>query len=355
MLTARNTILKTRRSSRFSGNLVRLMIALPIILSMLGGCVIPPRRVVFNETPLIPFCKVTRNFPCSLYRLAAGDVLEFLYLTTPRVTATPYKVSVRDLLDVEFAYHPELNRTVRVRPDGMISIPRKHDVYVAGMTPDQISNKLRRIYADTFKSPEITVTVREFNAELEEVQKSIATAPYGQARVVAVGPDGHLALPFISDVKAEGYTVPQLTQAVNKRYAKLLPNVRVSVILQKVLGNLVFVDGEIKRPGVFNVRRPTTVQQAIAMAGGLKTTAEPRTVLVVSKGPDGRFLARTTDLTRLTSASDYVLVQGDLVFVPMSTIARADVWVDQNIKKILLFTGWSLGINSDLGRTVGRQ
>jgi len=124
--------------------------------------------------------------------------------------------------------------------------------------------------------------------------------------------------------------------------------------LREIVGNLVFVDGEVARPGVFNVKGPITVQHAIALAGGTKETAEPRTVLVVSKGPDGKFIARTTDLTKMTSASDYVLNRNDLVYVSMSTIARADVWVDQNIRKLLIFTGWNLGINADLGRTTAR-
>lgn len=333
---------------------VKLMTILLILVFMLGGCVIPRHRGVVNETPQIPSCRITEHFPASLYRLAAGDVLEFLYLTIPGVTATPYKISTRDLLDVEFSYHPELNRSVRVRPDGKISIPRKEDVYVAGMTADQVSKTLKKVYSDLLKDPEITVSVREFNAKLDEIQRAISTAPNGQARVVTIAPDGHIALPLITDIKADGISLPELTKEVNKLYANVLPDMRVSVILKEVTGNLIFVDGEVARPGVFNVRGPTTVQQAIALAGGTRETAEPRTVLVVSKSREGKFLARTTDLTRMTSASDYSLSQGDLVYVPMSTISRADVWVDQNIRKLLMFTGWSLGINSDLGRTVGR-
>jgi protein involved in polysaccharide export with SLBB domain len=333
---------------------IRLVTILLVLSFAVSGCVIPRHRGVVNEAPIPPHCKITQHFPSSLYRLAAGDTLEFLYLTIPGVTATPYKLSTRDMIDVEFTYHPELNRSVRVRPDGRISIPRKDDVHVAGMTADQVSKMLKKVYSDLLKDPEITVTVREFNAKLDEIQRAISTAPNGQARVITIGPDGHIALPLITDMKADGFTLPDLTQQVNNRYASVLPDIKVSVILKEVTGNLIFVDGEVARPGVFNVRGPTTVQQAIALAGGTRETAEPRTVLVVSKTSDGKFLSRTTDLTRMTSASDYSLKQGDLVYIPMSTISRADVWVDQNIRKLLVFTGWSLGINTDLGRTVGR-
>jgi 5'(3')-deoxyribonucleotidase len=56
----------------------------------------------------------------------------------------------------------------------------------------------------------------------------------------------------------------------------------------------------------------------------------------------------------MTSRSDFLLKRNDLVYVPRSTIARADVWVDQNIRRLLMFTGWSLGISTDLGRSTVR-
>jgi len=325
-----------------------------ICLSALAaaGCMIPHFRGVVHEAIPVFGSHVTNFFPVSLYRLASGDVLEFLYLTTPGVTATPYRLQPKDLIDVEFNFHPEMNRTVRVRPDGKISVPRKDDVVVAGMTADEAKRMLQKVYADLLREPDITVTVREFNAKLDELQKAITTAPYGQARVITVRPDGHISLPLITDLNAASLTVPELNDSVNRMYGKLIPEMKVSVVLKEVVGNLIFVDGEVEKPGVFTLNKgPMTVQYAIAMAGGLKDTAEPRTVLVTSKAPDGRILARTTNLSKLTGATDYTLQHGDLVYVPKTAIARADVWVDQNIRKLFLFTGWSIGLQTDLGRT----
>ena len=61
-------------------------------------------------------------------------------------------------------------------------------------------------------------------------------------------------------------------------------------------------------------------------------------------------MSRTTDLSKMTSASDFMVGRNDLIFVPRSTIARADLWVDQNIRQLLMFTGWNLGVTADLGR-----
>jgi protein involved in polysaccharide export with SLBB domain len=346
--------MRTQQSQSMIGVSIRRAVIVPLVIIMLGGCVIPRHRGVVNETPPMLASQVTQHFPSSLYRLAAGDVVELLYLTIPGVTAGPYRLQVKDSLDIEFTFHPEMNRTVRVRPDGRISIPRKTDVSVVGKTADELKLTLQKIYADLLRDPDITVTVREFNAKLDEIQRAMSTAPYGQARLVTIRPDGAVSAPLIQDLRAEGLTVPEFTNIVNDKYRAIIPEMKVSVLLREIVGNLVFVDGEVARPGVFNVKGPITVQHALALAGGTKETAEPRTVLVVSKGPDGKFIARTTDLTKVTSATDYVLNRHDLVYVPMSTIARADVWVDQNIRKLLIFTGWNLGITTDLGRTTAR-
>jgi polysaccharide biosynthesis/export protein PslD len=325
----------------------------PIIL---GGCVATKDRAVgqIDHPAKAIASAITSHFPTSLYRLTEGDSLEIMYLTRPRETSTPYKLQVKDLIDVEFTYHPEMNRSVRVRPDGRISIPRKKDVSVAGMTPDQTSAMLRQVYSDLLKDPEITVTVREFGTKLDELQKALATAPYGQARLVIIRPDGRISAPMIPDVAAAGRTVPELTQTLNKEYQQLISDMNVSVMLRDVAGNLVFVDGQVEKPGVFTMKGPTTVQQAIAMANGTKVTAEPRSVLVLNKDARGQIVPKTVDLTSITGGTDYVLNKNDLVYVPRSLISRADIWVDQNISQLLLFKGWSFGLSTATGRQVTR-
>jgi polysaccharide biosynthesis/export protein PslD len=321
-----------------------------------GGCVTTKDRAVgqIDHPAKAIASAITNHFPTSLYHLSEGDSLEIMYLTRPKETSTPYKLQVKDAIDVEFTYHPEMNRTVRVRPDGRISIPRKKDVSVAGMTPDQVSAMLKQVYSDLLKDPEITITVREFGAKLDELQKALATAPYGQARLVTIRPDGRISVPMIADVQAAGQTVPQLTETLNKSYQHLISDMNISVLLRDVVGNLVFVDGQVTKPGVFTMKGPTTVQQAIAMANGTTPTAEPRSVLVLNKSANGQIVPKTVDLTRITGGTDYVLRKDDLVYVPRSLISRADIWVDQNIKQLLLFNGWSLGMGTNVGRSSSR-
>jgi len=75
-----------------------------------------------------------------------------------------YRIQVGDQLDIKFFYNPELNEQVTVRPDGRISLQLVHEVMVAGLTPSELTQRLKQKYAPELKKPEIAVIVRSFGA-----------------------------------------------------------------------------------------------------------------------------------------------------------------------------------------------
>ncbi len=70
-----------------------------------------------------------------------------------------YRIQVDDSLDIKFWGDSELDQSVSVRPDGMISLPYVDDVRAAGLTPVELDAELTRRYAVELKSPELTVIV----------------------------------------------------------------------------------------------------------------------------------------------------------------------------------------------------
>ena len=84
---------------------------------------------------------------------------------------------------------------------------------------------------------------------------------------------------------------------------------------------------------------PRTVTQILSMAGGVKDTAEKETILVVSRDKSWRPVGRLVNLKKIIEEGnigyDLVLNQYDIVYVPKSRIARADLWVDQYINGIV--------------------
>jgi polysaccharide export outer membrane protein len=72
----------------------------------------------------------------------------------------PLLVRPGDVLKIEFLYHPELNATQTVRPDGKISLRLVNEVDVAGLGPEEVRQRLLEGYSTQLKDPEITVIIQ---------------------------------------------------------------------------------------------------------------------------------------------------------------------------------------------------
>ena len=124
----------------------------------------------------------------------------------------------------------------------------------------------------------------------------------------------------------------------------------MAVLLRKSAGLRVFVGGEVNAPGMILHEGQMTLSRAILQAGGPKSTAELRTVVVLRDSGDPaapRFA--TVDLNKLVqSGVDPLLQPYDVVFVPKSTIARLNQFVDQYFVKMVPVT-LSAGFSYTLG------
>jgi polysaccharide biosynthesis/export protein len=88
---------------------------------------------------------------------------EFLSPTYPMKQSL---IESGDLLSVRFYYTPELNDNIIVRPDGKISLTLFQGLTVAGLTPDQLQQKLVELYSSEFKAPVITVHLDKRNTSM---------------------------------------------------------------------------------------------------------------------------------------------------------------------------------------------
>lgn len=78
------------------------------------------------------------------------------------ISAPPYRLTAGDVMDVKFAYNPELNETVTVRPDGRISLQMIGDVQAQSLTPLELAANIDEKYSKVLRHPNVSVIVREF-------------------------------------------------------------------------------------------------------------------------------------------------------------------------------------------------
>jgi polysaccharide export outer membrane protein len=98
----------------------------------------------------------------------------------PAVPPPPgYVIGPDDVLQVLYWREANVSAEVTVRPDGMISLPLLNDVQAAGLTPEQLRDKISEGAKKYFEDPNVTVTVRTINSRKAFITGSVTRpGPY---------------------------------------------------------------------------------------------------------------------------------------------------------------------------------
>ncbi len=136
---------------------------------------------------------------------------------------------------------------------------------------------------------------------------------------VLVRPDGAFSFPLAGDVDTRGKSVEQLRAELAERLKRYIPDPVVTIAVRQIVGNRIFVLGQVNRPGDFQFSRPVDVMQALSMAGGTTSFAALNDIVILRRERGQlqtlRFhyadVARGRDL-----AQNILLVSGDTIVVP---------------------------------------
>ncbi len=155
-------------------------------------------------------------------------------------------------------------------------------------------------------------------------------------------PDGRVSLQLIGEVVLGGLTIGQATDLIQDRYAGELRSPEVILQVREFARLMVYVTGEVPRPGPIDLIPELTLLQAIGAAGGPLPTADGNTVVLIRKSADGNPVGQRMepyidgdndgDNIRLDSLAE--LSPFDVIVVPASRITRMGRWVDQHIRQL---------------------
>jgi polysaccharide export outer membrane protein len=109
-----------------------------------------------------------------------------------------------------------------------------------------------------------------------------------------------------------------LTATLTDRLREFVVAPAVTVIVAETIPPLVYVMGEVTRPGALPMTGPMTVVQALAVAGGFKDFANPRKIRILRKGANGLVQTIDFDYREAIARADgpMFLQAGDTVIVP---------------------------------------
>jgi polysaccharide biosynthesis/export protein len=275
------------------------------------------------------------------------------------------RIGPDDLLDITVFEAPDLNRTLRVSANGEISFQLLGAIKAGGLTPRQLElilqESLRRTY---MKDPHVGVFVRELQSHPVSVVGAVkrpgvfqirgtktvlellsmaegladdagdtvvvmrgATGPNGDGQVKEeAGASGSAPIPT-GEVPGEivEINLKSLMDSVDPAFN--LP-VHPGDIVKVPRAGIVYVVGEVKKPGGFVLRNNEniTVLQALALAEGLTRTflKSQARIIRTDQGTDKR-IETPIDLGKVlaSKSSDILLQPNDILFVPDSSAKSA--------------------------------
>jgi polysaccharide export outer membrane protein len=174
----------------------------------------------------------------------------------------------------------------------------------------------------------------------DRFRMDIRTAPELSADLV-VAPDGRVVLPTVGPVMAAGRKVKELQAAAEDIYSNELLDPALVITPTAFGSQKIFVGGEVKQPGVFDLPGEIDPLQAILLAGGWTDRGKPTNVIVMRRAPGGELMSRAVDVRSALgkqSLSDIgPLKRFDVVYVTRKAIADQNLFVQQFIRDALPF------------------
>ena len=280
------------------------------------------------------------------YRLRVGDELDLVYRLTREQLPEPYRINVGDEISIESMADPTLDRELIVQPDGMITLRLLGQMKANGLTVAQLGERVEEAYQRYYHKPSITVTPIKVDTKLEDLRAAVdrRMGLGGQSQIARITPEGSISLPGIGWIYVQGLTLAELETELGERYAEIIPGVEVTPVIASWAPRYVYVLGEVAEPGRFELTGPTTILQAIAMAGSWNNGAHLDQIVVFRRDDNWQLVAAMVNLRAALRGKtpcpegEIWLNDSDVVIVPKGPILEATDFID------LVFTRGIYGV-----------
>lgn len=168
-------------------------------------------------------------------------------------------------------------------------------------------------------SPGASVEKDEYILGAEDVIEISVWKEPDFSKVVTVRPDGKISLPLVGDIPAAGLTAEQLKEKIKEALTNYVEDPSVSVTVQQINSLKIFIQGEVARPGVYELKSNLTVLQAFSLAGGFTEWAKKDRVVIFRKDGE-RVVSIPVNYEKIISGEDpgqnILLQRGDTIVVP---------------------------------------
>lgn len=174
-----------------------------------------------------------------------------------------------------------------------------------------------------------------------------------QSAGFVVDQDGIIQFPYAGALKVAGLTQDQARNLVTKKLAHYIRNPKVTLRVQSYRSKRVYIDGEVKSPGLQPINDiPMTLMEALNRAGGMLPTADQSQIMINRSGTNYHI-----NLPQLVqkgvNPSSIMLSSGDVVRVLSRDESKIFVSGEVTQPRALTMHNGRLSLNEALGESGG--
>lgn len=251
---------------------------------------------------------------------------------TGRAQVNNYIVGPQDVLAIVLFDQQELSGKYTVEADGTFTFPLIGRVTAGGLTLRQVEEALRTKLSDGFfRNPQVSVAVEQYRSQRVFVMGEVRSpGPYplvgdmtliellaragsttehaaGEALIVRSSEASRPAGPLLPEQKNGAEVIHVDIKALQSGRLSSNAALRDGDTVFVPRAELVYVFGQVNRPGSYALQRDTTVLQALSLAGGVTdrgTTGRIRIVRMV----DGKKTEVRVKLEDVVRPDDTIIV-----------------------------------------------
>jgi polysaccharide export outer membrane protein len=138
-------------------------------------------------------------------------------------------------------------------------------------------------------------------------------------QAITITPDGKISYPLVGELQVGGKTVEQVRLEMESKLKKYISDPIATVIVTDVGGNVVYVIGQVNKPGAIVMNPTINVLQALSMVGGGNPYAKLDSIIIIRSSAGGQRVL-SFKYGAVSSGRDLSqnvqLESGDVVVVP---------------------------------------
>jgi polysaccharide biosynthesis/export protein len=246
---------------------------------------------------------------------------------TAQELALGYPLGIGDVVRVVVFQQPDMTAETRVSEAGTITIPLLGPVPVGGVTAKRAEDRIATLLKNRgyVRDPQVVVTVIQFKSRQVSVlglvsrpgRYALEEGIYRLSDVLALAggvlPDGADIVTLVRAVDGKSQRVEvDLPSLFRSGDFSKNPEMMAGDSIYVARAPVVYIYGEVNRPGAFRLDKDMTVMQALSLAGGLTARGTEKNLQIRRRDAGGHYVTTKGSLTDSLRGDDVIFIRESL-------------------------------------------